>query len=77
MTRVASGCGLVYMLVLLFSSNYPGEHAQPWQYLGASLDHIVLAMCFAAFVLGDPDQALSVRTYLRHRRGAPPRGAIT
>jgi hypothetical protein len=61
MSRVASGCGLVYMLVLLFSSNYPGAHAQPWQYLGASLDHLVLAMCFAAFVLGDPGQALSVR----------------
>jgi len=27
----------------------------------ASLDHLVLAMYFAAFVLGDPDQVLSVR----------------
>jgi uncharacterized membrane protein YphA (DoxX/SURF4 family) len=75
MTRVASGCGLVYMLALLFSSNYPGQHAQPWQYFGASLDHLVLAMCFAAFVAGDPDQVLSVRAYFRHRRGGPPRCA--
>jgi uncharacterized membrane protein YphA (DoxX/SURF4 family) len=68
-TRAASACGVVYMLTLLVASNYPGSQAPPWQYAGASLDHLVLAMCFAAFVFGDPDETLSVRAYLRRRTG--------
>src|SRR5215510_13530456 len=40
--RPASAFGLLYMLTLLFSSNYPGAHAPAWQYFGASLDHSVL-----------------------------------
>jgi uncharacterized membrane protein YphA (DoxX/SURF4 family) len=51
--RPASSFGLLYMLSLLFSSNYPGAHAPLWQYFGASLDHSVLALCFVAFLLGD------------------------
>jgi len=35
----ASAFGLLYMLTLLFSSNYPGAGAPMWQYFGASLDH--------------------------------------
>jgi thiosulfate dehydrogenase [quinone] large subunit len=50
--RLASAFGCVYMLTLLFSSNYPGANAPMWQYFGASLDHLVLALCFAAFVAG-------------------------
>jgi thiosulfate dehydrogenase [quinone] large subunit len=69
MTRVASPFGLIYMLALLFSSNYPGPGAPFWQYFGASLDHLVLAMCFVTFVFGDPDQALSIPAY-RARRAA-------
>src|SRR5277367_4456857 len=53
LVRPASACGVVYMLALLFSSNYPGAHAPFWQYFGASLDHFVPALCFAAFILGD------------------------
>jgi uncharacterized membrane protein YphA (DoxX/SURF4 family) len=49
--RAASVCGLVYMTALLFSSNYPGSHAPFWQYFGASLNHLVLALCFAAFAI--------------------------
>ena len=49
LVRTASVCGMIYMLALLFSSNYPGPHAAFWQYFGASLDHLVLALCFAAF----------------------------
>ncbi|MHB1863900.1 MAG: DoxX family protein [Gemmatimonadaceae bacterium] len=67
--RAASVGGIVYMMVLLFSSNYPGPGAAPWQYFGASLDHLVFALCFAAFVVGRPADALSVRPLLR-RRGA-------
>ncbi len=49
--RAASVCGLVYMASLLFSSNYPGPHAAGWQYFGASLNHLVLALCFAVFAI--------------------------
>ncbi len=59
--RPASICGAVYMLTLLFSSNYPGAQAPAWEYFGASLDHSVLALCFGAFIFGQADRALSVR----------------
>jgi uncharacterized membrane protein YphA (DoxX/SURF4 family) len=65
LVRTASVCGLIYMLTLLFASNYPGTHAAFWQYFGAALDHLVLALCFAAFALGDADRVLSLRPRLR------------
>jgi thiosulfate dehydrogenase [quinone] large subunit len=61
LVRPASICGAVYMLTLLFSANYPGAHAPLWQYFGASLEHSVLALCFIAFALTDPDELWSVR----------------
>jgi uncharacterized membrane protein YphA (DoxX/SURF4 family) len=67
LVRTASTFGIVYMLSLLFSSNYPGTHAPFWQYFGASLDHSVLALCFAAFALGNADSVLSLRGYARRR----------
>jgi thiosulfate dehydrogenase [quinone] large subunit len=67
LVRPASACGLVYMLALLFSSNYPGTHAPFWQYFGASLDHLVPAFCFAAFILGDSAAVLSIPSYLKSR----------
>jgi thiosulfate dehydrogenase (quinone) large subunit len=60
-TRIASACGLVYMLSLLFSANYPGADAAFWMYFGASLDHSVLAMCFVAFIAGDAGRVWSIR----------------
>ena len=69
LVRAASVCGLVYMLILLFSSNYPGADAPLWQYFGASLDHLVPALCFAAFIIGDTEAVLSLPRYLRWRRG--------
>ena len=65
--RPASVFGLIYMLALLLSSNYPGAGAQFWQYFGAALDHLVLALCFSAFVVGNA-QDLSVHTFLQRRR---------
>jgi len=59
LVRVASFFGLVFMLTLLLSSNYPGTNAAFWQYFGASLDHSVLAFCFLAFLLGRADRKLS------------------
>ncbi|MGH7702791.1 MAG: DoxX family protein [Gemmatimonadales bacterium] len=67
-SRVASVCGLIYMLTLLFSANYPGPAAPLWQYFGGSLEHLVLALCFGAFALGQPAAVLSVPAYLRGRR---------
>ena len=67
LVRMASACGLIFMLALLFSSNYPGAGAPLWQYLGASLNHLVLALCFAAFVFGDADRAASMGPFLRRR----------
>src|ERR1700758_2239511 len=60
LTRLASAFGFVYMFSLLFSSNYPGPHAPFWQYFGASLDHLVLALCFLAMIVGDPEAMWSV-----------------
>ncbi|HEV2697699.1 MAG TPA: DoxX family protein [Terriglobales bacterium] len=65
LVRAASICGVVYMLTLLFSANYPGPNAAFWQYFGGSLEHLVLAMCFATFVIASPDELWSVRRRLR------------
>ena len=70
LVRTASVCGMIYMLTLLFSSDYPGPQAAFWQYFGGALGHLVLALCFAAFTLGNADQVLSLRPYLRRRRSA-------
>jgi len=66
MVRPASAFGLLYMLTLLFSSNYPGAHAPLWQYFGASLGHSVLALCFVSFLVGDSTTAWSLR--FRHSK---------
>jgi uncharacterized membrane protein YphA (DoxX/SURF4 family) len=67
LVRPASICGLIYMTALLFSANYPGSSAALWQFFGASLEHMVLAFCFAAFALIKPEETLSIRSYLRGR----------
>ena len=61
LVRASSAFGLIFMLGLLFSSNYPGSQAPLWQYFGASLDHSVLALCFLTFLIGRADSALSFR----------------
>jgi uncharacterized membrane protein YphA (DoxX/SURF4 family) len=63
--RTASAFGLVYMLALLFSSNYPGYHVAIWQYFGASLDHSVLGLCFLTFMASRSDEVLSVKKHAR------------
>lgn len=64
-TRAASATGIIYMLTLLFSANYPGPHAPFWQYFGASLEHLVPALCFMTFLLGEPEVRFSVRKRVR------------
>jgi len=64
--RLASAFGLLFMLTLLLSSNYPGANAPLWQYFGASLDHSIFALCFVSFLIGDSSAAWSLRP--RHFR---------
>ena len=70
-TRAASICGILYMLALLFASNYPGADAAPWKYFGASLSHSVFLCCFATFVLGNAERAWSVGGRVARRRRPP------
>jgi thiosulfate dehydrogenase (quinone) large subunit len=60
LVQPASVGGLALMIVLLFSSDYPGASAPFWQYFGASLSHSVFAMCFIALLIGRADEVWSV-----------------
>jgi uncharacterized membrane protein YphA (DoxX/SURF4 family) len=62
LVRPASVAGLLLMIALLFSSDYPGVHAAFWQYFGASLSHSVFAVCFVAFLIGRADAVWSMKT---------------
>jgi uncharacterized membrane protein YphA (DoxX/SURF4 family) len=66
LVRPASAGGLLFMLTLLFSSDYPGAHTPLWQYFGASLSHSVFALCFLAFLVGRADAAWSFRPRTRN-----------
>src|SRR5437016_6462070 len=66
LVRSASFCGLVFMLTMLFSSDYPGAAAPFWQYFGASLSHSVFALCFTAFLIGRADSVWSVAALRRN-----------
>jgi thiosulfate dehydrogenase [quinone] large subunit len=68
--RLASAFGLAFMFALLFSANYPGPAAPLWQYFGAALDHLVLALCFAAFLVGRADAAYRIKLPWRARSGS-------
>jgi thiosulfate dehydrogenase (quinone) large subunit len=60
LVRPASLCGFIFMLTLLFSSDYPGAAAPLWQYFGASLSHSVFALCFAAFLFARSETVWSL-----------------
>ncbi len=61
LVRAASAGGLIFMLTLLFSSDYPGANAPLWQYFGASLGHSVFALCFVAFLIAGPNIRCSIK----------------
>ena len=67
LVRAASTGGLIFMLTLLFSSDYPGAGAPLWQYFGASLGHSIFALCFVSFLIAGPNIPFSIN-YLRSRR---------
>src|SRR5260370_2479371 len=67
LVRPASAFGLLYMLTLLFSANYPCAHAPFSQYFAASLDHSVLALFFLSFLTGDSIKVWSLPSSLGKR----------
>jgi len=67
LVRPASFFGFLFMLTLLFSSDYPGASAPVWQYFGASLQHSVLALCFLVLMIARADAAWSVKGLLKRR----------
>src|SRR6266550_861908 len=70
LVRSASFCGLLLMLAMLFSSDYPGAGAPFWQYFGASLSHSVFALCFAAFLTGRADSMWSLKALRKNQASA-------
>ncbi len=60
--RPASVAGFIFMLTLLFCSDYPGSSAPLWQYFGASLSHSVFALCFLAFLIARSDAVWSLQS---------------
>ena len=70
LVRSASFCGLILMLTMLFSSDYPGAGAPFWQYFGASLSHSVFALCFAAFLTGRADSMWSLKALRKNQASA-------
>src|SRR5258708_27294651 len=66
LVRSASLCGLVFMLTMLFSSDYPGAGAPFSQYFGASLSHSVFALCFGASLSGRADSVWSIAALRRN-----------
>lgn len=69
LVRAASAGGLIFMLTLLFSSDYPGAGAPLWQYFGGSLGHSIFALCFIAFLTAAPNIPWSI-SHLRRRESA-------
>src|SRR5438445_7344923 len=60
LVRSASVGGLIYMLTLLVSSDYPATAAPIWKYFRASLSPSVFDICFVAFLIGRADPVWSV-----------------
>ena len=72
--RVASVCGAIYMITLLFSANYPGSDVPLWRYFGHSLEHSVFLLCFVAFAVSNPAETLSLpasKWWRARKRSAP------
>src|ERR1700744_1914108 len=61
LVRAASAGGLIFMLTLLFSSDYPGASAPFWQYFGASLGHSIFALCFISFFVAGPNIPFTIK----------------
>ena len=69
-TKPASIAGAIYMLTLLFAADYPGANAPLWQFVGLSLRHSMLALCFVGFLVGDSEARCSLRSWLSKQQVA-------
>jgi uncharacterized membrane protein YphA (DoxX/SURF4 family) len=67
LTKIASGFGILLMLLLLFSAGYPGADVALWRYFGASLDWTVFIACFLAFLVGEPEARWSLVLWFRRK----------
>jgi len=65
--RAASVCGLVFMLTLLFSSDYPGSAAPFWQYFGASLSHSVFCLVLSCVSHGPAGRSVVHRLFAQQK----------
>ena len=63
--RLASIGGILFMLILLFSSDYPGAGAAFWEYFGNSLSHSVFILCFLTFLLGRSEAKFSLSALIQ------------
>ncbi|HEY1892316.1 MAG TPA: DoxX family protein [Steroidobacteraceae bacterium] len=69
--RAASTFGLIYMLLLLFSANYPvasdypGGQSAFWEYFGAASDHLFAVLCFATLTIGRSDRVLTLSRMIK------------
>ena len=81
LVRTASVFGAIYMIMLIFSANYPGADAPFWRYFGASVGHSVFLLCFLTFAASNSAEVASLpasqwwssRKFLRAGRSAPMR----
>lgn len=60
LVRTASVFSAIYMVLLICSASYPGNHVPFWRYFGSSLEHSVFLLCFLVFAVSDSAERFSV-----------------
>ena len=60
LVRTASVFSAIYMVLLICSASYPGDHLPFWRYLAFSLEHSVFLLCFITFALSDSAETFSL-----------------
>jgi len=65
LTRIASGFGILLMVLLWASAGYPGLHVDLWRHFGASLQWSAFPACFTAFIIGELEVRWSLAPRLR------------
>jgi thiosulfate dehydrogenase (quinone) large subunit len=60
LVRTASVFSAIYMVLLICSASYPGDHLPFWRYVAFSLEHSVFLLCFVTFALGDSAETCSL-----------------
>jgi thiosulfate dehydrogenase [quinone] large subunit len=60
LVRTASIFSAIYMVLLICSASYPGDHLPVWRYFAFSLEHSVFLLCFVTFALSDSAETFSL-----------------